>query len=58
MPQLNVMTAGMSVKSMIGLVVMIVGLSAFNTPNVLEEAVADSISAVTAVWHAETPAHS
>ena len=55
MPQLNVMTAGMSVKSMIGMVVLIIGVSMFSTPRVLETAVNDSMQVVVSVLH--SPAH-
>jgi|SRR5580658_9805154 flagellar biosynthetic protein FliR len=51
MPQLNVMTAGMSVKSMIGLVVLIIGVSMFSTPSVLETAIADSMQVVQTALH-------
>ena len=54
MPQLNVMTAGLSIKAMIGVVVMIVGLALYSTPQVLSDAVNDSMKVVQSVWH--TPA--
>jgi flagellar biosynthetic protein FliR len=55
MPQLNVMTAGMSLKSMIGMVVLIIGVSTFSTPNVLETAIADSMQAVQTVLRTPAP---
>jgi flagellar biosynthetic protein FliR len=51
MPQLNVMSAGMTVKSMIGLIVMIAGISLFSTPNVIQQAITDSMKTVNLVWH-------
>jgi flagellar biosynthetic protein FliR len=55
MPQLNVMTAGMSLKSMVGMVVLIIGVSTFSTPNVLENAIADSMQAVRTVLSSPVP---
>jgi hypothetical protein len=49
------MTAGMSVKSMIGMVVLIIGVSTFSTPNVLENAIADSMQAVRTVLSSPVP---
>jgi flagellar biosynthetic protein FliR len=44
MPQMNVMTMGLSIKAMVGLGVLIVGLMLFSTPNVLQEAIAESVN--------------
>ena len=55
MPQLNVMTAGMSLKSMIGMVVLIIGVSTFSTPNVLENAIADSMHVVQTALRTPVP---
>lgn len=54
MPQLNIMTAGMSIKSLIGLIVMIIGLALYSTPNVIGDAVIDAMNSVRLVW--STPA--
>ncbi len=51
MPQLNVMTAGTSMKAMIGMVVLIIGVSMFSTPRVMETAVNDSMQVVQAALH-------
>lgn len=55
MPQLNIMTAGMNLKSMVGLVVMILGLQLFITTNVLTQAMHDSMNAVRLVWATPVP---
>jgi flagellar biosynthesis protein FliR len=57
MPQLNVMSAGLSIKSLIGLIVMIVGISLFSTPNVIQEAIAESMNVVRVVWSAPPAVH-
>lgn len=51
MPQLNIMTAGLSIKAMIGMVVLIVGILSFSTPRVLESAVNDTMQTMQAVFH-------
>jgi flagellar biosynthesis protein FliR len=51
MPQLNIMTAGLSIKSMIGMVVLIVGVLTFSTPRVLESAVNETMQTMQAVLH-------
>jgi flagellar biosynthetic protein FliR len=55
MPQLNVMAAGLSIKSLIGLVVMIVGISLFSTPNVIKDSIAESMNVVRVVWQTPAP---
>jgi flagellar biosynthetic protein FliR len=57
MPQLNVMTAGLSVKSLIGLIVMVIGLALYSTPNVISDAVNESMHAARVVWSTPAPAH-
>jgi flagellar biosynthetic protein FliR len=52
MPQLNVMASGMSIKSMVGLIVIMIGISLFSTPNVIREAIAESLNVVRVVWQA------
>jgi flagellar biosynthetic protein FliR len=47
-PQLNVMTAGMTVRSVVGMMVMIVGL--VMTSNVMREAIVDSMQTVRNGW--------
>ncbi|MCC7350738.1 MAG: flagellar biosynthetic protein FliR [Phycisphaerales bacterium] len=47
-PQLNVMTAGMTVRSMVGMLVMIVGL--VMTSNVMRQAIVDSMVSVRNGW--------
>lgn len=49
MPQLNVMSAGLTIRSMVGMVVMIVGIGLTST--VIRQAVLDDMSAV---WQAYT----
>jgi flagellar biosynthetic protein FliR len=50
MPQLNLMTAGMSVRSMIGMLVLIVGVGM--SSDVIRESVLDSMDVVRASWNA------
>ena len=57
LPQLNVMTAGMSVKSMVGLLVMIIGIGLYIMPNVLSDAINQSLQTVTTVWGTPTGAN-
>jgi flagellar biosynthetic protein FliR len=49
-PQLNVMAAGMSLKAMIGIAVLALGMMLYATPAVLERAVLDSVQTVRLVW--------
>jgi flagellar biosynthetic protein FliR len=51
MPQLNIMTAGLSIKAMIGMVVLIIGVSMYSTPRVIEAAVNDSMQVVQLALH-------
>jgi flagellar biosynthetic protein FliR len=44
MPQMNVMTMGLSIKAMVGLVVLILGLMWYSIPNVLQNALEDSMT--------------
>jgi flagellar biosynthetic protein FliR len=50
MPQMNVMTMGLSIKAMVGLVVLIIGLVMYSTPDVIRDALNDSITTVRMVW--------
>ncbi len=50
MPQLNVMTAGLSIKSMVGMLVLIIGLTLYSTPNVLQDAINESMNVARTVW--------
>jgi flagellar biosynthetic protein FliR len=50
MPQMNVMTMGLSIKAMVGLAVLIIGLLMYSTPAVLQNALEDSINTVRLVW--------
>jgi flagellar biosynthetic protein FliR len=50
MPQMNVMTMGLSIKAMVGLCVLIVGLMLYSTPNVLQNAIEESMTTVRLVW--------
>jgi flagellar biosynthetic protein FliR len=54
MPQLNVMSAGLSMKSVIGMVVLIVGMTL--TSGVLRDRVSSSMEAVSHMWVGEAPA--
>jgi flagellar biosynthetic protein FliR len=53
MPQLNVMTAGLSIRTLIGLVVMIVGISL--TAWVIQRELAEAMSVAQARWSAPAP---
>jgi flagellar biosynthetic protein FliR len=57
MPQLNVMTAGLSIKAMVGVVVMIIGLTLYSTPSVIQDAVNDSMNAARLVWSTPVTRH-
>lgn len=57
MPQLNVMTAGLSIKAMVGVVVMIIGLTLYSTSSVIQDAVNDSMNAVCQVWSTPVAHH-
>ncbi len=46
MPQMNVMTMGLSIKAMVGMGVLIVGLMMYSTPNVLQVAIEESMTTV------------
>jgi len=50
MPQMNVMTMGLSIKAMVGTIVMIIGLVLYSTPNVIREGLNDSMNTVRMVW--------
>ncbi len=50
MPQLNVMAAGLSVKAMVGILVLALGLALYTTPRVLESAIAGSIDTARQMW--------
>ena len=50
MPQMNVMTMGLSIKAMVGLCVLIVGLALYSTPNVLQNAIEQSMTTARLVW--------
>jgi flagellar biosynthesis protein FliR len=55
MPQLNVMASGLSIKSMIGIIVIMIGISLFSTPNVIQSGIAESLNVVRTVWQAPPP---
>ena len=46
MPQMNVMTMGLSIKAMVGLVILIFGLMWYSIPNVLQNALEESMTTV------------
>jgi flagellar biosynthesis protein FliR len=46
MPQMNVMTMGLSIKAMVGLAVLIVGLVLASTPNVMQAGIEESVNTV------------
>jgi flagellar biosynthetic protein FliR len=46
MPQMNVMTMGLSIKAMVGLIVLILGLMWYSIPNVLQNSLNESITTV------------
>jgi len=50
MPQMNVMTMGLSIKAMVGTVVLIIGLVLYSTPDVIRNALDDSINTARVVW--------
>ncbi len=50
MPQLNVPAMGQSVKALVGMIVLIVGLSLYSTPHVLQSALEQSIDTARMVW--------
>ena len=50
MPQMNVMTMGLSIKAMVGTGVLILGLMLYSTPHVLQGALEDSMRTVRFVW--------
>jgi flagellar biosynthetic protein FliR len=49
-PQLNVMAAGMSIKALVGIAVLALGLALYATPAVLRNALDDSIDAARLMW--------
>jgi flagellar biosynthetic protein FliR len=50
MPQLNVPAMGQSVKAVVGMVVLIIGLTLYSTPNVIQIGLEESLDAVRLVW--------
>jgi flagellar biosynthetic protein FliR len=46
MPQMNVMTMGLSIKALVGLVVLILGLMWYSIPNVLQNGLEESMTTV------------
>ena len=52
LPQLNVMATGQSIKSMVGILVMILGIGLFITPDVIADAIQQSLNTVAQVWGA------
>jgi flagellar biosynthetic protein FliR len=50
MPQMNVMTMGLSIKAMVGTIVLIIGLVLYSTPNVIREGLENSMMTVRVVW--------
>jgi flagellar biosynthesis protein FliR len=48
MPQMNIMTAGLSIRSFAGMLVLIVGLVL--TSDVMSNAVLDSMGTITRAW--------
>jgi len=50
MPQMNVMTMGLSIKAMVGTIVLILGLMLYSTPNVIRDALNESITTARIVW--------
>ncbi len=52
-PQMNVMAAGLSLRSAVGIMVMIVGLSL--SSEVIKEAMGDSIRQISAAWNNPSP---
>ena len=49
-PQLNVMAAGLSIKAMVGVAVLTIGLAYRTTPAALEQAIGTSIDTVRLMW--------
>jgi flagellar biosynthetic protein FliR len=52
MPQLNIMTTGMSLKSMVGVLVLLVAISLNGTTSVLVEGINQFMGAVQSAWQA------
>jgi flagellar biosynthetic protein FliR len=50
MPQMNVMTMGLSIKAMVGMIVMILGLVLYSTPDVIRDGLNESMETVRLVW--------
>jgi flagellar biosynthetic protein FliR len=46
MPQMNVMTMGLSIKALVGLVILIMGLTWYSIPNVLQNGLDESMTTV------------
>jgi flagellar biosynthetic protein FliR len=53
MPQLNVPAMGQSVKAIVGMVVLIIGLTLYSTTNVIQAGLTESIETVRLVWGAK-----
>jgi flagellar biosynthetic protein FliR len=53
MPQLNVPAMGQSVKAIVGMIVLIIGLTLFSTPNVIQTGLENSLDTVRMVWAAK-----
>ncbi len=53
MPQMNVMSAGLSIKSVVGMGVLLVGMTL--TSRVLDDRVMDSMRAVSQLWIGQSP---
>jgi len=56
MPQLNIMTTGMSLKSMIGVFVLFIAISLNGTSSVLVQGINDFLGGVQSAWHGMTVA--
>ena len=50
MPQLNVMAAGLSVKAMVGIAVLALGVATYTTPAVLRAAIEESVHTARLMW--------
>jgi flagellar biosynthetic protein FliR len=49
MPQMNVMTMGLSIKAMVGLIILIFGMALYCTSRVIQDALVDSMNTVCTV---------
>jgi flagellar biosynthetic protein FliR len=54
MPQLNVLTAGLSIKTIVGLIVLLIGVTFHSTSEVIQTAFEDSLKTARLIWASPT----